>query len=87
MAKKSRADKPHDSTPSSDPAYERSGFPMADCLRAEAKVMRILREIQEKRVEAQVVLVAMLPAKVGQPKLEVTEAEVRAAVQKVLNAE
>lgn len=88
MAKKWKADKPNDPVPTSDTAYLNSGFPMAECLRAEAKVMNLLRtKLKETRVEAQQVLLAMLPALKAEKKLEITEAGVRAAVKKVLDAE
>ena len=88
MAKKSRADKPHDPVPTSNPAYLRSGFKLEDCMRAETKVARILREkLGETRDLAQQVLIAMLPALTGQKKLEITHDAVRIALQKVLSTD
>jgi hypothetical protein len=87
MAKRSRADKPNDPLPS-NPLYAQSGFAMADCMRAETKVSRLLRDvIRENRVTAEQVLLAMFPAMRGEKKIDVTEHAVRQAVKKVLDAE
>lgn len=87
MAKKWKADKPNDPLPS-NPLYANSGFEMKDCMRAEVKVSRILREkLGEARVTAEQVLLAMFPALRGEKKIEITEAAVRDAVRKVLDAE
>ena len=88
MAKKSRADKPHDPLPMSNPAYLNSGLPIADCMRAEVKISQILREkLQETRVTAEQLLVAMLPVFKARKKIEITESGVRDAVRKVLETE
>lgn len=85
MAKKSRADKPYDPMPSNT-AYLNSGFSVADCIRAEGKIAKVLREkLNERRVKAQQVLLAMLPMLQSVGKLEILEHDVRTAVQKVLN--
>lgn len=87
MTKKSRADKPNDPLPS-NPLYLQSGFPMPECMRAEVKISRMLREtLHETRVTARQLLIAMLPAFKAEKKIEITEAAVRDAVRKVLDAE
>ncbi len=87
MAKKWKADKPNDPLPS-NPLYLDSGFPMPECMRAEVRVARILREkMAESRVTAEQVLLAMFPAMRGEKNIDITEHAVRAAVRKVLDAE
>lgn len=88
MPKKWKADKPNDPVPTSNPAYLNSGFPMTECIRAEVRISRMLREtLHETRVTAQQLLIAMLPAFKAEKKIEITEHGVRDAVRKVLSAE
>ena len=74
--------------PTSNPADLHSGFPMADCIRAEAKISKLLREnIGDTRVSAEQLLIAMLPAFKAEKKIEITENAVRAAIEKVLRSD
>ncbi len=87
MAKRNRDGKlPKDRNELS--AYAHSGFPTEECIRAEARVSKILREnLRETRVKARQVLEALLPGlKRGQP-IVIDEHVVRAGVRKVLDAE
>lgn len=86
MAKKWNVDRPRESAGKLSPC-EQAGFTLAQCMRARAKIDAILRGMNEKRVDPEAVLNAMLPAITGQASIEFTERDVRAAVQKVLDAE
>ncbi len=81
----SHADKPYEGI-SSVSAYFTSGFAQSECIRAEVQVNAILRETSETRFEAQVVLLAMLPAMEGRP-INVSKKRVRAAIEKILASE
>ncbi len=53
-----------------------------------AQIGALLRDtLREKRVTPEDVMNAMLPALQGAKKIEITEAAVRAAVRKILDAE
>lgn len=69
-------------------AYALSGFPMEECIRAEAKVSNILREkLGETRVKARQVLEALLPTFKQRGVIDIDESVVRTGVRKVLDSE
>ena len=66
----------------------RAGFSLQQCSQAMAQIGALLRDtLREKRVTPEDVMNAMLPALQGAKKIEITEAAVRAAVRKILDAE
>jgi hypothetical protein len=56
-------------------------------MKAEAEVSMILRDLGERRVTANQVLIAMLPVLNAQNSITFTEREVRAAIDKILSCE
>jgi len=87
MTARWNTDKPSDPLPTSNPAYLRSNFPLPTCMKAEAEVSMILRDLGERRVTANQVLIAMLPVLNAQNSITFTEREVRAAIDKILSCE
>lgn len=81
----SRADKPYEGMTTVN-AYFTTGFEQSECIRAEVEVRAILRDIGETRLEAQAVLLAMLPAMEGKT-INVSKKRVRAAVEKIMQSE
>ena len=87
MAARWNPDKPSDPLPTSNPAYLRSNFPLSACMKAEAEVSMTLRNLVERRVTAEQVLIAMLPVLNAQNSIAFTERDVRAAIDKILSCE
>lgn len=69
-------------------AYEQSGFPTAECIRAEAAVGKILREqVKDTGLKARQVLEALLPGFPRGQKITIDANVVRAGVRKILDTE